>query len=280
VYAPTRFFDVSADGSLIGFVLNRSRTSNIFVADAQRTATVRQRTFRNVVSGVSLSADGRQFVFTDVRGQRRSVYLAGVSGGTAIRQISPAHMTEDQPSFSPDGRRIVYVRSEANPRGGTRPISSIVSLDLATGVTTHHGEGHYPSFFPDGRRILCSRLNAETGRSEIWIIDSSTGAEILVVALRDQDCFSPSLSPDGTTVAFATQSIKPSQPANFDIFVVSIDGGRPVPVTSHLAHDISPCWASDGRSLYVLSQRGNASGVWQVWKFTPANRPTDPASRK
>jgi Tol biopolymer transport system component len=229
---------------------------------------------------VSLSADGRQFVFTEVRGQRRGVYLAGVSGGTAIRQISPAHVTEDEPSFAPDGRRIVYVRSEANPRGGTRPISSIVSLDLTTGVTTHHGEGRSPTFFPDGRRILCTRLNAETGRSEIWIIDGSTGAEIQVIALRDQDCLSPSASPDGSKIAFAAQSIRPSQPANFDVFVVGTDGGRLTQVTSHLAHDISPRWASDGRALYVLSQRGSASGDWQVWKLTPTNGLSEPASKR
>ncbi len=69
----------------------------------------------------------------------------------------------------------------------------------------------------------------------------------------------PSLSPDGTRLAFAS-----NRRGNWDIFVMPSDGGRPVQVTSSEAHEIHPSWSPDGTKL-VFSRLGEVTGAWELW---------------
>ncbi len=56
----------------------------------------------------------------------------------------------------------------------------------------------------------------------------------------------PSISPDGTTVAFTYKG---------DIYKVSVNGGEAKQLTFHKAHDRSVVWSRDGRTLAFASDR-------------------------
>ncbi len=56
----------------------------------------------------------------------------------------------------------------------------------------------------------------------------------------------PSISPDGSRIAFSYQG---------DIFVVSAQGGRALQLTRHEAHDTQPIWTPDGKQLVFASDR-------------------------
>ena len=67
----------------------------------------------------------------------------------------------------------------------------------------------------------------------------------------------PSLSPDGSTLAFGRV-----QDGDMDIFVMGLEG-EAVPITDHPADDISPRYSPDGSRIAFLSDRG--AGMELFW---------------
>jgi eukaryotic-like serine/threonine-protein kinase len=68
----------------------------------------------------------------------------------------------------------------------------------------------------------------------------------------------PSLSPDGSQVAFGSFGEKLD---NLDIYVKLIGGGPPLRLTSDPAFDKSPAWSPDGRSIAFIRERGDKAEV-------------------
>jgi len=66
---------------------------------------------------------------------------------------------------------------------------------------------------------------------------------------------SPALSPDGRLVAFTLDD---------SVHVVPFGGGDSRAVTVATSSASSPTWASDGQSLYFLSDRGGKSQLWEL----------------
>ncbi len=56
----------------------------------------------------------------------------------------------------------------------------------------------------------------------------------------------PAISPDGKQVAFAWDG---GAGDNYDIYVQSIDGGTPLPLTKNAAADHAPAWSPDGQRI-------------------------------
>jgi len=74
----------------------------------------------------------------------------------------------------------------------------------------------------------------------------------------------PSLSPDGSQVAFASGG---PQTDNFDIYVKQIGGGPPRRLTSDPAVDEFPAWSPDGRSIAFIRDQGEKLEVILIPSF-------------
>ena len=70
----------------------------------------------------------------------------------------------------------------------------------------------------------------------------------------------PSLSPDGSQVAFSWNG--PNED-NFDIYVKLVGPGEPVRLTSAAERDVAPSWSLDGRQIAFLryTSRQHASVI-------------------
>ena len=79
----------------------------------------------------------------------------------------------------------------------------------------------YPSISPDGTNVAFSY------KGDIYIVNSDGGEAVQLTSNPAYD-YSPVWSPDGKTLAFASD-----RHGNFDIYTVSIDGGVPVRITTH-----------------------------------------------
>jgi tricorn protease len=65
----------------------------------------------------------------------------------------------------------------------------------------------------------------------------------------------PSISPDGTQIAFTYLG---------DLYTVAVNGGRATPVTAHPAHDFMPVWSPDSKTIAFASDRFGNFDVFSI----------------
>lgn len=74
----------------------------------------------------------------------------------------------------------------------------------------------------------------------------------------------PALSPDGKMIAFQVQTVDlPSNTKPVQIYVVSIDGGAPRPITN-AGNNSRPRWSPDSKRIFFISDRGGTSQIWSM----------------
>lgn len=122
----------------------------------------------------------------------------------ATRDLTDPRLGETQglghqdPTWSPDGRSLLYVR---NARDGARGTPAIYRMNVATGKSTSVTGGGYadPSWSRDGRYIAATKTS--NFGTDIVILDARTGVEVLRVT-KDEESFDPIWSPAGDSIAF------------------------------------------------------------------------------
>ncbi len=208
----------------------------------------------------SISPDGEWVVYAGETGARRHLFLQRV-GGQNPQDISGADSTadDDQPAFSPDGRRIAF-RSSRD--GGGLFVMGMTGEEVRRVSRT----GFRPTWSPDGKQLAFTIENVELNPqnaarlSELWTVDVETGVPR---PLSKLDAVMPSWSPNNRRIAY-TGRMEGANFQHLDIWTVPIAGGAPTRVTDDIQNDWSPTWSPDGRYLYFSSDRGGSMNLWRV----------------
>ena len=197
---------------------------------------------------------GRMIAYTQFADDGSQIVVRDLAAGTA-RRVSFAAGTNFTPTFSPDGRTLVF----SSGLDGTDLWA--VSLNGGEGprrITVGRGsESASPSFSPDGRRVAYT--SGRLGRAEIYItdVDGVNPEWLTTTGFGDQSYRSdPSWSPDGRTVAFQTQI-----EGRFQVATINL---RDRSVKQHTIEGINeqPSWSPDSRHLVFTSNRSGARQLW------------------
>jgi Tol biopolymer transport system component len=256
--------DVSPDGSFIAFQRCRL-TCGIYTVRADGTAPRRvddgctgnrtpPRCSDN--SYPAISPDGTQIAFNRAFGRADSdgidhsgIYRIRVDGSHLRRVSLPATRTAEdvEPQWSPDGKRIVFVRHNVTAKPAGKQAIFVINAD-GTGrrrVTPYDikaGDG--PDWSPDGTQILFrSPENENFLNDDIWTIHpDGTGLRQVTHAGAHTKVYSASFSPDGTAITVGMTGIN----GQADVYRIGIDGTGLTPVTRTPRWDSAPDWGPAG----------------------------------
>ncbi len=252
------------------FVLSFGRGTAPAVEPPQPTS-FRQLTFlAGAESAPALAPDGESFVYVKRIGGQADIFFQRVGGSNAVNLTAGCALDDDEPAFSPDGKRIAY-RSACEGGG--------IFVMGATGESARKVTelGHDPSWSPDGLELAVAdeKLGSPFGRSttsHVRAVRIETGEKRL---LAGRDGVQPSWSPDGRRVAFWSLD---EVTAARDLFTVAADGSQSgenaaVRVLDDPPVDWSPVWIGGGRALLVASTRGGTMNLWRIEVDPATGRP-------
>jgi TolB protein len=214
------------------------------------------------------SPDGSRLVFESTRdGPDADIFVMNADG-THVVQLTNNDVGESTPSFTPDGRSIVYV-SEADGN----PDVFIMHADGSDkrNLTRHPGADGHPRVSADGRRIYFnSNRSSDPASFARGTMERDQNHEIYSMALdgsdlqrvtdlTDWDTY-PVPSPDGTQLLW--RRIEPAggkseSGRNSEVFWMDLRSGERRNLTANQAYDGWPAWSPDGKRIAFASNRAN-----------------------
>jgi Tol biopolymer transport system component len=207
---------LSPDGKTLAFVSTRGGgTANIWLMDLASKKATNLTPHHSGNFRPSWSPDGRWIAFTSDRDahpgnfpgqwehlQSTGVYLVAPDG-KGLRRITKKEGVAGSPSWSADGRRVLFYETDEvgaylAKSGNTR--TELVSVDIVTGARVQYTASNEtklsPSFLRDGKISYVKRAGDDTAGVRIWYPTRRIDT-VIHGAVRN-----PSWSPDGTRVVY------------------------------------------------------------------------------
>jgi Tol biopolymer transport system component len=206
----------------------------------------------------SFLPDGKHIVYTRATGTVRhfpgweqiehsDIVVRDVNGANprVLIKSPPFAGDYESPAFSPDGSRLVYVRSNSPL---TKPaFTHGLFVARADGSRQRRitpwslDGGGNPDWSPDGRLIVFRAPASRFEGSQIYVVrPDGTGLKQLTRFKPGTSVLSYSFSPDGKWITFS-KSGRSSKP---DIFVMRANGTGIRPVTQSSLWDSAPDWGA------------------------------------
>jgi len=200
------------------------------------------------------SPNGEFIAFLSARDEGKAqIWLLPRHGGEAERLTDTPQDVQDF-AWSPDNRRLVLVLRDPSPD----------ELEAAK----EKGKADRPKEKPKTQRPwVIDRLQFkqdEIGyldyrRTHLYVFDLAAKT-LTQITSGDYDDTGPDWSPDGRSIAFASNRSKPDPDATYDtnIWVVAADsldkGARLTQITTNPGADTTPNWSPDGKWITYLTQ--------------------------
>jgi TolB protein len=193
--------------------------------------------------------------------------------GTDVRRLTypPRGVETGRPDWSPDGRRIAYIRAVYD---GSVPTHIFVMRADGSDARDLSGEAcirdhcvgeEDPAWSPDGDRLALTRQTA--GPRSIFVM-SSDGTHRRRVTRPPSGRYgdlAPSWAPDGKELVFTRSD---DARGRSSLFVVAVDGSRLRRITAWSADVlVRPEWSPDGR--WIVFSKEDAHGLGQLRLIHP-----------
>jgi Tol biopolymer transport system component len=223
----------------------------------------------------SVSPDGRYLSFVD-----------WVTGDLAFRELATGknrRLTNKGPwtqspefalfsKWAPDSRHIVYQWYTKDETYELR----VIDINDPTSRVLHRDKVkenyvHPFGWSPDGKAILAGTFGGESLRAEIItqlaLISVADGSTKVLKTQFETHSDNPKpwgfvFSPDGKYIAFDIPLHNNDEER--DIFLLSAEGGKELPLIEHPARDTVIDWSPDGEGLLFSSDRTGTQDVWFI----------------
>jgi Tol biopolymer transport system component len=273
---------VSPDGSVMAFMNCRdsARGITMMMLDGSYKSFFRPALYNAI--DPCISPDGKRIAFVGKDRENWNIYETAIAGVRGVRRITSEFGINVMPSYFRNQSYIIFTHADFSVNTGIPSVSGyITAASASTGAITKYGAGFSACPVPNSTKVVVVRYGLESQTTELWLVDLSSDTEKVIFSSKKRGVLDPSVSPDGSTVAFVSMTEEKNIPANLDIYTIGINGTNCIQRTFFEGSDICPRWAPSGKTLYFISQRGTASGTWNIWKInmeTKSGTPTEAAT--
>ncbi|HLK64894.1 MAG TPA: hypothetical protein VKU19_15735 [Bryobacteraceae bacterium] len=244
-------------GTHIYFVSDRTGHKEIWQMDPDGKNQKQFTHYNSLTIEPAVSADGSKLTFTSYARGTPGIFVFSVDPVRDLRFYNQSASVNSSPSFSPDGKQIIYSSSSgkccriflANLDGtGFHPISSLISIETE------------PKINPKtGREIVFS--SGRSGPQQIYKMNMD-GADMERLSDGTGEAANPAWHPDGQIIAYAwTRGYAAQQ---WNIFTMDVANKQYIQLTHGEGKNEQPNWAPDGRHLVFSSTR---HGKYQIYSM-------------
>jgi Tol biopolymer transport system component len=202
------------------------------------------------------SRDGQSLIVNGTAADLSGVFVTDLSGQTANTLIERdgAHW----PVLSPDGKEVIFADVSLENKlfswtGDGEPAEMVANNGpiLARSL-----------LWTDDNRLVfqgCAVWSGQGGECGTWASNASNIDPIRIVVGIDAW---PMDARNGLLVYMSAED------GDWDIYLISLDGGQPENITANDSQDGLAAIAPDGKSVAYVS---NESGTWALWTITLSN---------
>jgi dipeptidyl aminopeptidase/acylaminoacyl peptidase len=264
-------------------------------------------------SEVQISPDGRKTLIAltvvdkEKNKYRSHLWLMDLQS-QELRQFTFAEVSDHSPRWSPDGKRIAFVRSKDKRTqiwvmpadgGEAYPLTQLEEGSISSLVWSPNGKRlaftfrpSHPDWTQEARkkreesgksnppRVITRLWYKLDGagfidtRQHIWLCDAKTG-QAKQLTHGEYDDESPTWSPDGKQIAFiSNRSDDPDEkPYEMDIWWISSQGGKLHKIKTPPGYKVALSWSPNGRWIAYTGQESQED-PWvprhdRIWLVSP-----------
>ena len=129
---------------------------------------------------------------------------------------------------------------------------------------SEHDEGS-PAFFPNGEKIVF--VSSRNGSVNQLYTITTDGKNEKHFNPNPYDCYNPSVSPDGKSVAFVS-----ARDADWEIYIIDSNGKNERKITNGIGRSIQPKFSPDGKYLAFVSDRTDTFQIYLMDLNQPVTR--------
>ncbi len=241
---------VSPDGSRVAFTWNREGQFQLCVVPVAGGAVRQLTSDADAAQWPDWTPDGQSILFRrDHDGdENTNLLLIPAAGGAAHAITENAETVDASPSFTPDGRTVVF---GSNPEGPYHIYTVSVDGGRPRQLTSGEQSDLSVKVSPEGSRAAFARRKAAGAQmlADLGILDLASGAERVLGTFGVHNA-SPHWSPDGQTVLFSDD-----QSGFQQVVAVNVETGAVTPLSSPRHDSAGGVFAQDGRSVVYLENR-------------------------
>jgi TolB protein len=163
--------------------------------------------------------------------------------GTGARRLTRRTGTDEMPAWSPNGKRIAFLRS-----GVGLAVMGADGRDVRILVRDGLGVTSSPSWSPDGKQIVFVR------EGELWVVGPGGGG-LRRLTTTELDETDPDWDPDGSRIVFVLHHPCGGNCDVPGLFAVRPDG-TDVTEVSDFSSLVEPSWSPNGTLVAALGSEG------------------------
>ncbi|WP_109853274.1 DUF5050 domain-containing protein [Aquimarina sp. AU58] len=235
----------------IAYASKETGDSEIYLTDSRAESKTRITNRPGRDGYIAWSPDGKRITSYGYYdgGNTWSIHTMN-SDGTNMKRLTHAkNKWDNSPTWSPDGKKIVFARDYQDSEEVWRAELWIMNSNGSDQAQIKPLNGGGPYFTQEGKLVFHSIFHSNSEEICIANVDGSNITKLTNNKAKD---LHPEVSADGKQIVFMS-----NRDGNHEIYVMNIDGSNQKRLTNNDVDDWNPSWSPDGSKIIFQSSDEN-----------------------